>query len=80
LDITRRYLGALGVHPVGSRFHPSNHRETSDSTVRTPTSRIMPRYFSRYKLHMEVTFTVEELAAAADAAVPSAMAGDTRPP
>jgi CubicO group peptidase (beta-lactamase class C family) len=30
------------------------------------------------KLHMEVTFTVEELAAAADAAVPHAMEGDTR--
>ena len=30
------------------------------------------------KLHMEVTFTVEELAAAADAAVPYAMEGDTR--
>jgi CubicO group peptidase (beta-lactamase class C family) len=30
------------------------------------------------KLYMEVTFTVEELAAAADAAVPSAMEGDTR--
>ncbi len=30
------------------------------------------------KLHMEVTFTVKELAAAADAAVPYAMAGDTR--
>jgi CubicO group peptidase (beta-lactamase class C family) len=30
------------------------------------------------KLHMDVTFTVEELAAAADAAVPYAMEGDTR--
>jgi CubicO group peptidase (beta-lactamase class C family) len=30
------------------------------------------------KLHMEVTFTVEQLAAAADAAVPYAMEGDTR--
>jgi CubicO group peptidase (beta-lactamase class C family) len=30
------------------------------------------------KLHMEVTFTVEELAAAADAAVPYAIKGDTR--
>jgi CubicO group peptidase (beta-lactamase class C family) len=30
------------------------------------------------KLHMDVTFTVEELAAAADSAVPYAMAGDTR--
>jgi CubicO group peptidase (beta-lactamase class C family) len=30
------------------------------------------------KLHMEVTFTVEELAAAADAAVPYAMQGDIR--
>src|SRR5258706_8785441 len=30
------------------------------------------------KLHMAVTFTVEELAAAADAAVPYAMDGDTR--
>jgi CubicO group peptidase (beta-lactamase class C family) len=29
------------------------------------------------KLHMDVTFTVEELAAAADAAVPYAMEGDT---
>jgi CubicO group peptidase (beta-lactamase class C family) len=30
------------------------------------------------KLHMDVTFTVEELAATADAAVPYSMAGDTR--
>jgi CubicO group peptidase (beta-lactamase class C family) len=30
------------------------------------------------KLHMDVTFTVEDLAAAADAAVPYAMDGDTR--
>lgn len=30
------------------------------------------------RLHMDVTFTVEELAAAADAAVPYAMEGDTR--
>src|SRR5262252_3377237 len=30
------------------------------------------------KLHMDVTFTVEELAAAVDAAVPYAMEGDTR--
>src|ERR1700722_15357835 len=30
------------------------------------------------KLHMDVTFTVEELVAAADAAVPYAMEGDTR--
>ena len=31
------------------------------------------------ELHMDVTFTVEELAAAADAAVPYAMEGNTRP-
>lgn len=33
----------MGGHPVGSGFHASNHQETSDSSLRTPSRGIMAR-------------------------------------
>jgi CubicO group peptidase (beta-lactamase class C family) len=66
---------------IRSTFQYSNLGYLVASMV---TERVSGRSFAEFtraltdKLHMDVTFTVEELAAAADAAVPYAMEGDTR--
>jgi CubicO group peptidase (beta-lactamase class C family) len=68
-------------HDIRSTFQYSNLGYLVASMVAERVSGQGWAEFTRAltdKLHMDVTFTVEELAAAADAAVPYAMKGDTR--
>jgi CubicO group peptidase (beta-lactamase class C family) len=75
-----RYLGP--ADDIRSTFQYSNLGYLVASIVTERVSGQSWTEFTRVrltdKLHMNVTFTVEDLAAAADAAVPYAMDGDTR--
>jgi CubicO group peptidase (beta-lactamase class C family) len=74
-----RYLAPTGN--IRSGFHYSNLGYLVASMVAERVSGLSWAEFTRAltgKLHMDVTFTMEELAASADAAMPYAMEGDTR--